>query len=295
MKIYDCTTFFDEKMMMDVRFNILDKYVNKFIVIESVYSHSGIKKKLNFNINEYPKFKNKIEYIVIDNQPLDLYSEEKIKQNPIYKRLNSIKRIEQSYNYMSKGIQNADENDLIMLSDNDEIPNLERFNFNTVKNNFLIFNQLFFYYRFNLLYDKLIWPGTKACKKKKLSSFSNLRNLKNKKYPIWRIDTYFSKIKQIDLKIIDNGGWHFTNLKTPEDLFNKLNNFGHHDEFELTNLTINKLKEKIKNKEVFYDHFADKKTKSKWNSDYKLKKIDDNLLPQYLIHNKIKFKDWFEK
>ena len=75
---------------MDVRFNILDKYVNKFIVIESVYSHSGIKKKLNFNINEYPKFKNKIEYIVIDNQPLDLYSEKKIKQNPIYKRLNSI-------------------------------------------------------------------------------------------------------------------------------------------------------------------------------------------------------------
>ena len=171
MKIYDCTTFFDEKMMMDVRFNILDKYVNKFIVIESVYSHSGIKKKLNFNINEYPKFKNKIEYIVIDNQPLDLYSEEKIKQNPIYKRLNSIKRIEQSYNYMSKGIQNADENDLIMLSDNDEIPNLERFNFNTVKNNFLIFNQLFFYYRFNLLYDKLIWPGTKACKKKIIKFF----------------------------------------------------------------------------------------------------------------------------
>ena len=78
MKIYDCTTFFDEKMMMDVRFNILDKYVNKFIVIESVYSHSGIKKKLNFNINEYPKFKNKIEYIVIDNQPLDLYSEKKL-------------------------------------------------------------------------------------------------------------------------------------------------------------------------------------------------------------------------
>ena len=50
MKIYDCTTFFDEKIMMDVRFNILDKYVNKFIVVESIYSHSGIKKKLNFEI-----------------------------------------------------------------------------------------------------------------------------------------------------------------------------------------------------------------------------------------------------
>ena len=56
MKIFDCTTYFDEELMMDVRFNILDKFVDKFIVVESKYSHSGQKKKLNFDINNYKKF-----------------------------------------------------------------------------------------------------------------------------------------------------------------------------------------------------------------------------------------------
>ena len=294
MKIFDCTTFFDEKMMMDVRFNILDKHVSNFIVVESLFSHSGSKKKLNFNINDYPKFKDKIKYIVIEKEPSDLFSENQINHNPIYKRLNSIKRIEQSYNHMSKELGNAEDDDLIMISDNDEIPNLDTINIKDIKENFIIFNQLFFYYKFNLLYDKIKWPGTKACKKKYLTNFSNLRNLKNKKYPFWRIDTYFSKIKKINLRIIENGGWHFTNIKSPEDLFFKLSNFGHHDEFELSNLTTEKLRDKIKNKEVFYDHMADKKTKSRWNSTYKLKKFEDNLLPEYLIQNKMKLKEWFD-
>ena len=102
---------------------------------------------------------------------------------------------------MSFGLKDAQDNDLIMLSDNDEIPNLEAINLNEIKNNFIIFEQLFFYYKFNLIYDKLKWSGTKACKKKNLTSLSDLRNLKNKKYPFWRIDTYFSKIKQTNLKI----------------------------------------------------------------------------------------------
>ena len=68
MKIYDCTTFYSEHMMMDVRFSILDKYVEKFVVTESLYSHSGKKKKLNFDINNYPKYKNKIIYLVIDKE-----------------------------------------------------------------------------------------------------------------------------------------------------------------------------------------------------------------------------------
>ena len=68
MKIYDCTTFYSEHMMMDVRFNVLDKNVHKFVVVESLFSHSGKKKKLNFNINNYPKFKNKIIYLVIEKE-----------------------------------------------------------------------------------------------------------------------------------------------------------------------------------------------------------------------------------
>ena len=294
MKIFDCTTFFDEKLMMDVRFNILNKFVSKFVVVESLFSHSGEKKKLNFDINDYPEFKNKIDYIVIEKEPEGLIKKEDIANNPSKKRFNSIKRIEQSYEYMIHGIKDASDDDLIMLSDNDEIPNLSFIDLDKLKNNFLIFEQLFFYYKFNLLYDIMKWYGTKACKKKKLKKFSSLRALKNKKYPLWRLDTFFSEIKQIDLRIIKNGGWHFTNLKTPKDLFEKLKNFGHHDEFELSNISIDILKQKINDKEVFYNHSLDKSNNSKWNDNYKLKKIDNKFLPEYLNSNYDRYSEWFD-
>ena len=295
MKIFDCTTFFKEKMMMDVRFNILDEYVSKFIVVESTFSHSGEKKELYFNINDYPKFKEKIEYIVIENEPVDLIRDDKLLKDSYYKRLNSLKRIEQSYECMSNGLDSAVDNDLILLSDNDEIPNLSSFLIEDLKKtDYVIFKQLFFYYKFNLFYDRIPWFGTKGCKKKKLKKFSSIRNLKNKKYPFWRLDTYFSDIKQNHLKVVEKGGWHFTNIKTPEELFDKFVNFGHHDEFELANIDLDKIKEKISNKEVFYDHLADKGSSNRWSDNYKLKKIDLSYLPKYLARNTEKFKDWLD-
>ena len=291
MKIYDCTTFYSEHMMMDVRFSILDKNVEKFIVTESTYSHSGKRKKLNFDINNYPKYKDKIIYLVIDKEPNDLIETEK---DNVSKRLNSIKRIELSHNYMKEAINEVAEDDLIILSDNDEIPNLESKSFLKSKKKVILFNQLFFYYKFNLFYDLLPWYGSKACKKKSLKSFSWLKNLKTKKYPFWRIDTYFSENKMIDIEIIKDGGWHFTNLKSPKDLLEKFKNFGHHDEFEESGITIEKLKNYIDGGIVFYNHFADQKDPNKWNFNYQLKKIDDDFLPEYLVNNKYKFKDWFK-
>ena len=282
-------------MIMDLRFNTLNPYVTKFIVVESIYSHSGQKKKLNFNINDYPDFKNKIEYIIIKEEPADIIKGDELIKNPHNKRFNSLKRIEQSYDYMIKGINEAKEDDLILLSDNDEIPNLSQSSIEDLKKtDYVIFKQLFFYYKFNLFYDRIPWFGTKGCKKKKLKNFSMIRNLKNKSYPFWRLDTYFSNVKQTKLKIIENGGWHFTNIKTPEELFEKFSNFGHHDEFELANLNIDKIKEKVTNKEVFYDHLADKGSSNRWSDNYKLKKIDLNYLPKYLVENSEKFKDWID-
>jgi beta-1,4-mannosyl-glycoprotein beta-1,4-N-acetylglucosaminyltransferase len=291
MKIFDCTTFFDEEMIMDLRFNILNEFVHKFIVVESTFSHSGKKKKLNFNIDDYPKFKDKIIYLVIENEPQGLTDG----NIPANKRINSIKRIEQSYDYMNKGIMDALDDDLIMLSDNDEIPNLKSKQFQKSKKNLIIFKQLFFYYKFNLSYNKINWHGSRACKKKSLKSFALLKNIKNKKYPFWRLDTYFSKLKNINLEIIDDGGWHFTNIKTPEKLYIKMNNFGHHDEFELSGLTIKDIEKKIKNKEIFYNHFADKSDQNKWKSNDKLEIIDEVLLPPYLLQNKNKYNNWLVK
>jgi len=137
------------------------------------------------------------------------------------------------------------------------------------------------------------WFGSKACKKKSLKSFSWLNNLKGKKYPFWRLDTYFSKNKLINLEIIDDGGWHFTNLKTPKDLFEKFKNFGHHDEFNESGITIDKLKYYIDEGIVFYNHFVDQKDQNKWNNNYKLKILDDKFLPKQLLKDKEKLKSWF--
>ena len=294
MKIYDCTTFYSEHMMLDVRFHVLNDYVEKFIVTESLYSHSGQPKKLNFDINNYPKFKDKIIYLVIDQEPDDLIKIENTKEHQGLKRNNSLKRIELSYNYMMKATENLANDDLIILSDNDEIPNLNSKQFKQSNKNVFIFKQLFFYYKFNLLYDLMPWFGSKACKKKSLKSFSWLRNLKSKKYSFWRLDTYFNENKLINLEIINDGGWHFTNIKTPEELYIKMTNFGHHNEFELSGLTVEDLRKKIDDGVVFYNHFSDQTDQNKWNYDYKLKKINIDLLPKYLQDNSEKFKEWFK-
>ncbi len=290
MKIIDCTSFYNEHMMYEIRLNVLKDRVDKFIVTESTYSHSGKKKKLNFDINNYPKFKDKIKYIVIDKEPDGIVEEN---NNPYLQRSNSLKRIALSYDESLKELKNFSNNDFIMLSDNDEIPNLNSEDFLKNNNSIVLFNQLFFYYKFNLLYDKMIWPGTKGCTKGKLKSLSWLRNIKLKKYPFWRLDTLFSDTKYIDINVIKDGGWHFTNLKSPEEMYDKFMNFGHHDEFRLSGITIEKIKEKIINKEMIYDHFADKSSSNKWESNYKLKLADKKILPSYLINNKDKFSEWF--
>jgi len=292
MKIFDCTTFYSEDLMLDVRFNILNPYVHKFIIVESIYSHSGRKKKLNFDINKFSKFKDKIVYLVIEEEPSDIIKSKNLSSSE--KRMNSIKRIEQSYNFMMNGINDADDDDLICISDNDEIPNFESKHFQNSSSDIFIFKQLFFYYKFNLFYDLIPWYGTKACKKKKLKSFAWLRNLKNKKYPFWRVDTFFSELKQTNLHIIENGGWHFTNVKTPQEIYEKLSNFGHHNEFEESKITLEDIKQSIEDRTVQYDHIADLRKKNKYDAKYKLKIIDNKFLPNYLVANKQNYKEWFD-
>ena len=138
------------------------------------------------------------------------------------------------------------------------------------------------------------WYGTKACKKKKLLSFSWLRNLKNKRYPFWRLDTLFSNSKQTNIKIIEDGGWHFTNLKTAEEIYTKLSNFGHHNEFDDSGVTVKDIQKCIDNRIVNYNHQADKSENNKYNANYKLQLVEDKILPNYLVKNKDKYKDWFD-
>ena len=295
MKIYDCTNYFNEDLMYGLRLEILDKYVDKFVVAESKYTHSGQPKKLHFDINKYSKFKDKIHYIVVDKEPEDLIDLSNLEYNQAQgtKRINSLKRIRQQYDVLKDGIEEANNDDLIILSDCDEIPNLTNLE-DLPLNKILIFKQLLFYYKFNLHHDSMIWHGSKACLKKNLSTFNWLRNIKNKKYKPWRLDTYFSKNKYTNIKIVENGGWHFTNIKSPEDIVMKLLNYGEHNEFEVSNINTAKMSKLIKDKRVYFNHAADKSDRNKYDYSHLLINIDEKLLPEYLVNNKSLYKEWFD-
>ena len=170
-------------------------------------------------------FQDKIIYILLDKEPENLLpvldNSDKYLGN---KRLNTLKRIKLQYDSLSEGIISANKNDLIIVSDIDEIPNLDVLN-NQIKNKILIFKQQLYYYKFNLRYPNYEWFGSKACRKKDLISFEWLKYIKNKKYKFFRLDTLFSKNKYIDLDILENGGWHFSKVKNEEDIFYLLSNF----------------------------------------------------------------------
>ena len=296
MNIYDCFMYYDEDLLLDIRLNTLNKFVKKFVITEATYTHNGTKKKLNFNIKNFDKFKDKIEYIVVDQQPPDI---REINENDSIELksekliLNGMARDYFQRQNLQKGLKNLENDDLIIISDLDEIPDLENLKLNEIKDNIVIFQQKMFYYKLNLLYDEFIWAGSKAVKYKNFISPQWLRNIKSKKYPFWRIDVLFSKKKYSNLYYINNGGWHFTCIRTPEDLEKKLLNFAHHYEFEQSGLKTNDIKKLINEKRVMYDHNIDQRG-YKWSGKSILKSIDLNLLPSYIKNNTEKFKEWLD-
>tara|TARA_B110000438_G_C15799714_1_gene644536 strand:- start:823 stop:1695 length:873 start_codon:yes stop_codon:yes gene_type:complete len=289
--------FSDEKMVLDIRLNVLNKYVDHFIIVESKYRHDGTIKGKIFNLDDFKQFKNKISYIYIDKEPKNLLTTD-VKGNEDLKNKNLLHntyiRENSQRNGISEGIINASANDVIIVGDIDEIPKLEKINFELIQNQILVFKQKMFYYKLNLFYKELMWPGSRVCKKIKLKSPQWIRNIKNKKYPFWRIDTLFSNKKYSNIKFINDGGWHFTNMKTPEEIFLKLSSFLHNIDFKLSGLTLEDIKKMVKEKKILYDHFADQKKIDKWNSTVILEPINISFLPKYIENNKNKFKDWLE-
>ena len=294
MKIYDCFMYFDEKIILDLRLNILNPFIDYFVIVESTFNHKGEKRKLKFDINKYKKFENKIIYLIFDKEPsgiekvFDTDNEGEVSRKLI---LNAASRENGQRNFISKGLERANEKDLILISDVDEIPNLEKINWNTLKNQILLFKQDMFYYKLNLRLPDLIWSGSKACRKKYLKSPQWLRNVKDKKYSFFRLDTLFSEKKYINIKFINNGGWHFSNIKTAAEIEYKLKSYLHHREFDLNPISESEIEDIIKNKQAIYDLKVDKKI-NKIGSGNKLVEHPLNKLPSYILENIDKYKDW---
>ena len=297
MRIFDCFMFYDEEVVLDIRLNTLKNSVDCFVIVESKFYHNGKKRDLKFNIDNFPKFKDKIIYIVQDEEPLDLETVKKDDDEGTksYKFIfNAHKRENFQRNLISKGLVKSNEDDLIMISDVDEIPNLKDLNVAKVNNKIVIFEQSIFYYKLNRYLEGFTWHGTKACKKKNLKSPQWIRNVKNKKFNFWRLDTFFSETKHINKIFIKEGGWHFSNIKNPADIENKLKSYLHHRDFEVENIDLKEISKSMKNNETIYDMFADKRQKKFSENKRKLNLYPKDKLPPYIQDNENKFKEWLD-
>jgi len=296
MKVYDCFMFFDENLVLELRLNLLDKYVDYFVIVESKYNHKGEAKKLNFDIKKFKKFEKKIIYIIYDQQPSDLYKFEKedTKRDIDSKYIfNAYKRENAQRNLISQGLKNATLDDLIIISDVDEIPKLEKINLNEIKNEILVFRQDMFYYKFNLKLSNFKWTGSKACKMKKLISPQWLRSIKDKKFAFYRFDTFFSSTKYRNLKFIEDGGWHYTNMKNAKEIEHKLRSYLHHQEFEANQINLGQIEKIIKSKKAIYDVNADKR-QGKFGEGPQLIKINSDEIPNYLKNNPEIYSKWLD-
>ena len=267
MAIYDCFQYFNEETVLDLRFNILNENVDFFVITESTVDHQGNSKSLNFDLKNFKKFQNKIIHIIVD----DIQNEIKKPhegQNSLVER--------NQRNSIMKGLKKCGDNDLIIISDVDEIPDLNKLNLLDTKSRYAVFCQKKFDYKLNLLNEtEGDWFGSKICLKKNLRSPQWLRNLKFKKYPFWRVD------KPKNIQIIQNGGWHFAYLQTAENISKKIRSFAH-GEFN---------KEHFVNEEKIKDRIE--KGEDIFQRGFKIKKINiDDTFPDYIQKNQNMLKNW---
>jgi beta-1,4-mannosyl-glycoprotein beta-1,4-N-acetylglucosaminyltransferase len=288
--------YFDEEQVLDLRLNVLNKDVDYFVIVESIYNHKGEKRDLLFDIQKFQKFSDKIIYLIYDKipklvEPIDISDDIKDKDRKYI--MNAVYRENAQRDFILEGLKDADNNDLILISDVDEIPKLSSLSLDQIGDEIILFKQDMFYYKFNLVLPNFKWTGTKAVKKRKLKSPQWLRNVKNKKYPFYRIDSILSDKKYINIKIIDDGGWHFTNMKTPEMIQHKLKSYLHHREFDEASLSVLEINELVKKKQALYDLRVDKRD-NKVGNGLILNNFEIKNLPTHISENINKYKNWLD-
>ena len=268
--IYDCFSYWDEDLLLDLRLNVLNKFVDYFVIVEGNKTWQNNSKKLRFDLNRFKNFKDKIIYVPVTDLPdgNDPYLRENHQRNSIL-----------------KGLVSANPEDIIIISDLDEIPNPKKIIKFKKSMKYAVFKQRHFYYKLNLQSkNNPFWYGSRICNYKDLKSPQWLRNLKFKKRPFWRIDKFRLN------NIIDDGGWHFCNLKTPENLLYKYKNLcetndpvNFKEKIDEKHLNINEIKRKIEKKIDIIGR----------NDEFVKTDINDSY-PNELVTNKSKYLEWIE-
>lgn len=269
MKIFDCFMYFDEDLLLEIRLETLFNYVDKFVIVEANLDHAGNERDPQFNIEKFSKYKNKINYILVKDLP---------KHNDFYKKNwgPAWRRENLQRNALSKGYNNCDPDDLIMISDLDEIPNPEKIKNFTNNHKYGCFVQKNFLYKINLLNTAMPkWYGTRISKKKHLKSPQWIREIKAIKRPFYK----FYK-PRFDV-FIEEGGWHFSSMKSAENIYKKLNSYAEQQFNNEKFKNLSNIRKKLQNKEDLFDR----------NYKYETIKID-NSFPSFIFQNQTKLKEF---
>jgi beta-1,4-mannosyl-glycoprotein beta-1,4-N-acetylglucosaminyltransferase len=220
-KIYDCFCYFNEDMLLELRLETLCDHVDFFVIVESVKTISGKPKPLNFRMENFAKFRDKIRYLVVDDYP---FPTDDAWRNERYQR-----------DYIANGIKDAADDDWIIVSDVDEIPRPEAirlFKPNACRRG--DFQQgSYSYYLNNQCYvnaTAAVWSGSKIVTYRNFKNFFRcaervrsykgtgpLRSLKRVYFHRWQIQQ------------IPDGGWHFTTLAKIPQIIQKLESFAHQE------------------------------------------------------------------
>jgi len=229
MKVFDCFIFFNEFELLELRLKILNDYVDYFVLVESNTTFKGEPKDFLFEerMSEFAAYIDKIIYVKITDMP---EFDGNNGWNLEYFQRNCILR----------GLKNANPDDLIIMSDIDEIPQPERIT--DIKNNKFHTNYLFaehkmakrlrryfkwlfkivclsrgnvlrkypivceqnLYYYFLNCQSRGLWNGSIFCLKKNFRNPQKIRDVRN----------HIPRLK--------NGGWHFSYLGGLERILSKL-------------------------------------------------------------------------
>ena len=269
MRIIDCFNYFDEDMMLELRLSTLFDYVDKFVICEATLDHAGNEKRLNFDMKKFKKYEKKINYIVVNDLPKVVKSFKK-NWHPAHAR-DQFQR-----NALARGLSDCDLDDVIMISDLDEIPNPEKISDFKKDDKYACFVQGNFLFKLNLLNtSEPKWFGTRVCRKKDLKSPQWLREIKSRKIPFYKF--YKPKFD----KFILNGGWHFSSVKTAEGIYKKLHSFS---EQQFNN-------KKFKDMDIIKNKIEQKKDLFDRGYDFKVLKVDQTF-PKFIYENQDKFKDF---
>jgi len=214
-KIYDCFTFFNELDLLEIRLEEHYNYVDYFVIAEASKSHQGFDKEyfLENNWNRYKKYHDKIVHIKVDDMPTDSYTW----------TLENFQR-----NALSRGLNNADKNDIVIVSDCDEMlrPSTLEFMRHDTKRHLWVCRHPIFWSKINYAQVEPINSGynvnAMAVTRDWLTTPQELRNRTN-----WAFHNLPMQFEDDNVITIQHAGWHFSYLGDDKQALSKLENFAH--------------------------------------------------------------------